>query len=212
MQIDGYKAAEIRKRVPEIIKKVGLYELRNRKVSRLSGGQKQRVAIARALAKDTQILVADEPTGNLDSDSAEGIVELLTDIASDKLVIVVTHNFDQFSEHATRVIKMHDGKIVEDTGAGASGSRNEQTAREPSQEPEGQTVVEGQSTAEGQNAADAAAEHAAGKHAKRKSIPYGTQLRLGVRNTFNLPAKFILLLLVFLFVYIVKVSVYATAY
>ena len=84
MQIDGCEPSAIRSRVNDIIKKVGLYEFRNRKVSKLSGGQKQRVAIARALAKDTKILVADEPTGNLDSESAEGIVELLTDIASDK--------------------------------------------------------------------------------------------------------------------------------
>ena len=116
MQIDGYDDREIRKKVLELLDKVGLSAFRNRKVSRLSGGQKQRVAIARALAKDTRILVADEPTGNLDSESAEGIVQLLTEISEDKLVIVVTHNYDQFKKYATRVIKMHDGKIVEDTG------------------------------------------------------------------------------------------------
>lgn len=176
MQIDGYESGEIRKRVPEIIEKVGLAEYMNRKVSRLSGGQKQRVAIARALAKDTKILVADEPTGNLDSVSAEGIVELLTEIAADKLVIVVTHNYDQFCDHATRVIKMHDGKIVEDTGAA---NRN----------------------AAGSYAAGSASRNGrTDRHSGNRSIPYATQLRLGVRNTFNLPAKFLLLLLVFLFV------------
>lgn len=174
MQIDGCESEEIKQKVTEIIKKVGLYEYRNRKVSKLSGGQKQRVAIARALAKDTKILVADEPTGNLDSVSAEGIVELLTDISADKLVIVVTHNYDQFKDHATRVIKMHDGKIVEDTGT----ARNENTAAD----------VPGHRSSR------------AGHGIKKKNISYGTQLRLGVRNTFNLPAKFLLLLLVFLFV------------
>lgn len=176
MQIDGYEPDEIRKRVPEIIGKVGLTEYINRKVSKLSGGQKQRVAIARALAKDTKILVADEPTGNLDSVSAEGIVELLTDIASDKLVIVVTHNYDQFRDHATRVIKMHDGKIAEDTGAARSN------------EAECAAVTTGSRSGR------------TDKHSGNGSIPYATQLRLGVRNTFNLPAKFLLLLLVFLFV------------
>jgi ABC-type lipoprotein export system ATPase subunit len=176
MQIDGCEPAEIRKKVNDIIKKVGLYEFRNRKVSRLSGGQKQRVAIARALAKDTKILVADEPTGNLDSESAEGIVELLTDIASDKLVIVVTHNYEQFKDHATRIIKMHDGKIVEDTGAGATRTTGEAAS------------------AYGHRSARTE------RKAKKESIRYGTQLRLGIRNTFNLPAKFLLLLLVFLFV------------
>ncbi len=175
MQIDGCKPAEIRQRVTDIIKKVGLYDFRNRKVSKLSGGQKQRVAIARALAKDTKILVADEPTGNLDSESADGIVELLTDISSDKLVIVVTHNYEQFRDHATRIIKMHDGKIVEDTGA--AGGRT--AGGEPSH-----------------GHRSARTEHSV----KRRSITYGTQLRLGLRNTFNLPAKFLLLILVFLFV------------
>ena len=175
MQIDGCEPAEIRQKVTDIIRKVGLDEFRNRKVSKLSGGQKQRVAIARALAKDTKILVADEPTGNLDSESAEGIVELLTDIAADKLVIVVTHNYEQFKDHATRIIKMHDGKIVEDTG----------TSRRS---------LKGGSDAHGHRSSRA--EH----KVKKQSITYGTQLKLGVRNTFNLPAKFLLLLLVFLFV------------
>ncbi len=176
MQIDGREPAEIRQKVNDIIKKVGLFEFRNRKVSKLSGGQKQRVAIARALAKDTKILVADEPTGNLDSESAEGIVDLLTDIASDKLVIVVTHNYEQFRDHATRIIKMHDGKIVEDTGAALA--RREDAAASAYRHRRSGT------------------DHSA----KKEKIPYGTQLRLGVRNAFNLPAKFLLLLLVFLFV------------
>lgn len=175
MQIDGYSAKEIREKVPEIIEKVGLSEYKNRKVSKLSGGQKQRVAIARALAKDTRILVADEPTGNLDSVSAEGIVQLLTDISADKLVIVVTHNYEQFKDHATRIIKMHDGKIVEDSGA-ADYARDARTRGRVNQRSNNEAL------------------------ARRSGTPYPTQLRLGIRNTFNLPAKFLLLLLVFLFV------------
>ena len=112
--INGYSRDEIKRRVPDIIKRVGLESHAGTKVSKLSGGQKQRVSIARALAKDTDIIVADEPTGNLDSVSAEGIVELLSEIAHDKLVIVVTHNYDQFAEYVTRKIKMHDGRVVED--------------------------------------------------------------------------------------------------
>ena len=191
MEIDGYKESEIRKNVLDIIEKVGLSKYRNRKVSRLSGGQKQRVAIARALARDTKILVADEPTGNLDSESAQGIVELLTDIASDKLVIVVTHNYDQFKDHATRVIKMHDGKIVEDTRAAVP----ETTAAS-----DDATVLDaagGAVSAAGGRAARS--EKHAKESAKRNGIRYGTQLKLGIRNTFNLPAKFLLLLLVFIF-------------
>lgn len=175
MQIDGYGAKEIKERVTEIIEKVGLSEYKNRKVSKLSGGQKQRVAIARALAKDTRILVADEPTGNLDSVSADGIVQLLTDIAADKLVIVVTHNYEQFKDHATRVIKMHDGKIVEDSGAADYLAETRTRGR-----------VNQRSNNE--------------QRKKKNETPYSTQIRLGVRNTFNLLTKFLLLLLVFLFV------------
>lgn len=172
MQIDGCEHSVIKSRVRELLGKVGLSEFENRKVSKLSGGQKQRVAIARALARDTKILVADEPTGNLDSESAEGIVELLTEIAADRLVVVVTHNFEQFKDRATRVIKMHDGKIVEDTYTG----RHLHASAASSQE------------------------HAADDEPKRRHMSYAAQLGLGIRNTFNLPAKFLLLLLVFLFV------------
>lgn len=112
--LNGAKKRESRARVIELIKKVNLYKFRNTKVSKLSGGQKQRVAIARALAKDTPIIIADEPTGSLDSRSAKAIIKLLSEIAKDKLVIIVTHNYDQVAEYVTRNIKMHDGKILED--------------------------------------------------------------------------------------------------
>lgn len=112
--LNGAKKRESRARVIELIKKVNLYKFRNTKVSKLSGGQKQRVAIARALAKDTPIIIADEPTGSLDSRSAKAIIKLLSEIAKDKLVIIVTHNYEQVAEYVTRNIKMHDGKILED--------------------------------------------------------------------------------------------------
>ncbi len=112
--IHGFDKKTIKNKVTAILKKVGLYELRNRRVSRLSGGQKQKTAIARALAKETPIIVADEPTGNLDKEAAREIFKLLSEIAKDKLVVVVTHNFDQVEKYATRVLKMHDGRLIED--------------------------------------------------------------------------------------------------
>ena len=112
--LNGNKKKNIKKNVLELIKKVGLYKFRNTKVSKLSGGMKQRVAIARALAKETPIIIADEPTGNLDSSSAKDVLKLLSDISKDKLVIIVTHNYDQIEEYVTRKITMHDGKITED--------------------------------------------------------------------------------------------------
>lgn len=112
--INGYTKDEARPKVEEIIKKVHLEEFAKSKVSKLSGGQKQRVAIARALAKETDIIVADEPTGNLDSKSAESVIQLLSEISKDKLIVVVTHNYEQFESYATRRIKMNDGRISED--------------------------------------------------------------------------------------------------
>ena len=103
-----------KEKILKLIEQVGLSKFKNTKVSKLSGGQKQRVAIARALAKDTPIIIADEPTGNLDSKSAGEVMKLLKEISKDKLVVVVTHNYEQLQEYATRRIKMHDGKIFED--------------------------------------------------------------------------------------------------
>ena len=113
--VSGRDSVDSRKRLKEILKKTGLWELRNRRASKLSGGQKQRVAIARALVQDTPIIVCDEPTGNLDSENSKEIFKLLKEVSEDKLVIVVTHNYEYVEKYATRLIKMSDGAIVEDS-------------------------------------------------------------------------------------------------
>ncbi len=112
--LSGYPKDKIKKRAMEIIKKVGLEKHAHHKSTKLSGGQKQRVVIARALAKDCPIIAADEPTGNLDSESAKQIIKLLADISKDKLVVMVTHDFSQVENYATRKIRIYDGEIVED--------------------------------------------------------------------------------------------------
>ena len=112
--LNGYKRKEVKKKVLSLIEKVGLSRYKRTKVSKLSGGQKQKVAIARALAKETPIIVCDEPTGNLDSKSAKEILKLLKEISKDKLIIMVTHDFSSVEDLATRVIQMHDGKILSD--------------------------------------------------------------------------------------------------
>ncbi|XMB71785.1 ABC transporter ATP-binding protein [Mycoplasmatota bacterium WC30] len=112
--LSGYPQDKIKDRAHEIIRKVGLEKHMNHKATKLSGGQKQRVVIARALAKDCPIIAADEPTGNLDSKSARQIIELLSEISKEKLVIIVTHDFSQVEEFATRKIRIFDGEIVED--------------------------------------------------------------------------------------------------
>jgi len=114
LEVQGYDSKHRRQRALELIEKVGLTSHKNHKASKLSGGQKQRAVIARALAKDCPIIVADEPTGNLDSVSGAQVMELLHEISQGKLVVVVTHDYDQVKAYATRKIKMHDGEIVED--------------------------------------------------------------------------------------------------
>ena len=113
MHIDDTK--ERRKRALDLIDRVGLTSHIKHKGSKLSGGQKQRTVIARALAKDSPIILADEPTGNLDSKTSAEIIELLKEVSKDKLLIVVTHNFEQVEEHATRHIRIFDGAVESDT-------------------------------------------------------------------------------------------------
>lgn len=105
------------KKVLEILKKVDLDRYDKRKMNELSGGQKQRVAIARALVKDPKIILADEPTGNLDHDSGEHIFKILKEISQNELVIVVSHDEEAAKKYGDRIIKLAYGKVVEDTGS-----------------------------------------------------------------------------------------------
>ncbi len=114
LKIQGYDKETRKQRAEELIDRVGLTSHLHHKASKLSGGQKQRAVIARALAKDCPIIVCDEPTGNLDSESSKNILNLLYEISKDKLVIVVTHNYDEVRDFATRRIRLFDGEVVED--------------------------------------------------------------------------------------------------
>lgn len=107
-------ANERRTRAKELIQRVGLASHMKQRGSHLSGGQKQRTVIARALAKDSPIILADEPTGNLDSQTSKEIIELLKEISKDKLIIIVTHNFEEVAQCATREIRVYDGAIKAD--------------------------------------------------------------------------------------------------
>ena len=115
LTLSGVPKKERTKRAIESLKKVGLKEHMNKRPNQLSGGQMQRVAIARALVNDPEILLADEPTGALDTSTSEQIMELLKEIAKDKLVIMVTHNPELAEEYSTRIIKLKDGKIIDDS-------------------------------------------------------------------------------------------------
>lgn len=102
-------------KVNELLDKLELTNLKNRKINELSGGQKQRVAIARALIKNPKIILADEPTGNLDSDTGNQVMELLKDISKEKLVVMVSHDEDYAKKYADRIIEVKDGQIINDT-------------------------------------------------------------------------------------------------
>lgn len=115
LTLTGVGHAERRQRAREALEKVGLGEHVNKRPSQLSGGQMQRVAIARALINDPEIVLADEPTGALDSTTSVQVMDLLKDVARDRLVIMVTHNPELAYRYATRIVNLADGKITDDS-------------------------------------------------------------------------------------------------
>lgn len=115
LTLAGISKKERKQRAISVLKKVGLGDHIHKKPNQMSGGQMQRVAIARALVNNPDILLADEPTGALDSETSIQIMELLKEIAKDKLVIMVTHNPELAEKYSTRIVKLLDGKIVDDT-------------------------------------------------------------------------------------------------
>ena len=115
LTISGIGKAERRQRAADALAMVGLGEQLHKKPNQLSGGQMQRVAIARALVNNPDILLADEPTGALDSDTSVQVMDLLREVARDRLVVMVTHNPELAQEYATRIVRLRDGKIREDS-------------------------------------------------------------------------------------------------
>lgn len=115
LTLSGVSKTERRQRAKEALEKVGLGKQLHKKPSQMSGGQMQRVAIARALINDPDILLADEPTGALDSETSVQIMELLKEISKDRLIIMVTHNPELAEEYANRIVRVRDGNIIDDT-------------------------------------------------------------------------------------------------
>lgn len=115
LTISGISRSERRRRAKEALEKVGLGNQLHKRPNQMSGGQMQRVAIARALVNNPDILLADEPTGALDSETSVQVMELLKEVAKDRLVVMVTHNPELANEYATRIVRVKDGHIVDDT-------------------------------------------------------------------------------------------------
>ena len=211
MLLSGKKKKECKESIGGLIEQVGLTEFRNTRVSKLSGGQKQRVAIARALAKNAPIIVADEPTGNLDSASADAVMETLAKVSRDKLVIIVTHNYEQAEPYVTRKLTMHDGSIIEDKQINHPGKNEDLSIDRLYNSLRREALVQDYNTS---NGAIEPSVHIVSAFSS-ESAPYGkmkksAEICLGVRNTFNLPAKFILLFIVYFFVSTAVLGQYAT--
>ncbi len=135
LTLSGVSKAERRKRATEALNKVGLADQLNKKPNEMSGGQMQRVAIARALVNNPEILLADEPTGALDSETSVQIMDLLKEIAKDRLVIMVTHNPELAKRYSTRIVRLLDGNIIDDSSPYSSeneGYEDEGNKKRPS--------------------------------------------------------------------------------
>lgn len=135
--IMGMGQIEARQQADHYLERVGLQGHGEQMASKLSSGQKQRLSIARALAKGTDIIVADEPTGNLDSETGEQIVRLLKELSKDHLVIMVTHNYEQVEPYVTRKVRLHDGDLVLDVQV----NQGSKQGTEPQENQEEQTEV-----------------------------------------------------------------------
>ena len=115
-----------KEQIRELLKKVGLEGFEKRKINELSGGQKQRVAIARALIKNPNVILADEPTGNLDSVTGRQIFDLLKELSKEKLIIIVSHDDENATRYADRIIELKDGNVIKDTDEKISELKNTQ--------------------------------------------------------------------------------------
>ena len=129
LTISGISRAERKRRAKAALESVGLGNQLHKRPNQMSGGQMQRVAIARALVNNPDILLADEPTGALDSDTSVQIMELLKEVARDRLVVMVTHNPELAEEYANRIVRVRDGKIIDDTNPFVPGEAMEATHR-----------------------------------------------------------------------------------
>lgn len=128
LTISGISKSERRQRAQQALAEVGLSDQGHKKPSQLSGGQMQRVAIARALVNDPDIVLADEPTGALDSDTSVQVMDLLKEVAKDRLVVMVTHNPELAEQYATRIVTLRDGQIRSDSHPLAEEEKNRQPA------------------------------------------------------------------------------------
>ena len=175
LTLSGVSKSERRARATEALKKVGLGEQLNKKPNQMSGGQMQRVAIARALVNNPDILLADEPTGALDTQTSIQIMELLKEVAKDRLVIMVTHNPELAEQYSTRIVRLSDGKVIDDT--------------DPITEEEYQAFVQKDEQALIEAKKNKMLQKA---QSKKKSMSFGTAISLSFKNLLTKKGRTIL--------------------
>lgn len=215
LTISGVGAAERQERARKALESVGLGEQLKKLPSQISGGQAQRVAIARAIVNDPAILLADEPTGAIDSETSSQIMDLLKSISCDRLVIMVTHNIELAEKYSTRIIKVLDGSVIEDTDPYYPANDNSEQsdivetseaeikAKEPSksctEEEDGgvqiaknaveQTNIEDKPQVKSKEQGSAVSEKAGEKKQAKAAMPFFTAVKLSVRNLINKLAR-----------------------
>ncbi len=181
LTLSGVSKAERRKRAEEVLIKVGLGDQLYKKPSQMSGGQMQRVAIARALVNDPEILLADEPTGALDTDTSVQIMDILREISKDKLIIMVTHNPELADEYSDRIIRLKDGKVIGDSNPYSTEEAEADTEALLEAEAEKEALLEGAVSTETET--DEKAKRAAKKKKfKRPSMSFFTAISLSFNN------------------------------
>jgi len=168
LTLSGISKAERRKRATEALKNVGLGDQLHKKPNQMSGGQMQRVAIARALVNNPDILLADEPTGALDTQTSVQIMELLKEVAKDRLVIMVTHNPELAQEYSTRIVKLSDGQVIGDSNPIGDDEYEQLVAKDT------KAIIESKK--------DKKAQKAAKKAAKKASMSFATAISLSFKN------------------------------
>ena len=185
LTLSGVSAAERRARAIAALEQVGLGDQIYKRPAEMSGGQVQRVAIARALINDPEIILADEPTGALDTETSTQVMAILKEISKTRLVIMVTHNPDLANEYSTRIVRLSDGRVISDSDPFVPGA-------EPAAEPLG---AAGAAAAAGAAGADGAARALPAKRGGRaagrrnKSMSMGTALRLSLNNLMTKKAR-----------------------
>ena len=165
----GFSDDEAKVETENILKKVELFDMRNRRAAKLSSGQKQRLSIARALAKPAKILVADEPTGNLDSANSEMVVKLLKEASKTKLVLFITHDYAEAQDYVTRHVALRDGQVVLDEQVNGEFSKLEQADSNPQEDAKQESAKRAERAARKKNQAKLSA-YVAGLQLRSKPL------------------------------------------